>query len=322
MRYWFALADWLKSNHEAYDIVCVSGLQYDGYSASQALALLSHPLVLRAEAAGPAGDCQWQATARFGSRVRQRCQQASAIIATSESIATELIEAEYEATQISIIPNGMEALPYASRNVAERRAARVTLAGAHASLRAPKLAKIALCVEPIHATEQLPPLLSWWKRVVEHTPQTQLWLIGQGRTYDIVPRLAERCGLELAVAAPGMFDDLMELYQAADLLLMPFDSGGQSVAALEAMAVGLPVIARDTPGNRMVLADGKLGTVVDFEAEHAGEEVAGLMADLSQLEPQAMQAHEHVVQHRSLRQMGEEHLALFARLLDTESTIS
>ena len=313
MRYWFALADWLKSHRTEYDVVCVSGLHYDAYSASQALAHESHPLVLRAETAGPGGDCHWQATARFGTRVKQRCQQAHRIIATAEPIVDELIAAGYDPSQLTLIENGIRPLPPRTPQV--QLAARDTLRDAHAALRVPPKAPVVLCVDPIHTTEQLPPLLTFWKQVVQQVPEAQLWIIGQGRAYSVVPRLAERQQLELSVAVPGMFDDLTEFYEAADLLLLPFDTGGQSLAALEAMAIGLPVIARDTPANRALLANGTLGRLMPLDDPIGVEQFVAALAPSASPFPESAKLREHIVQNHSVANWGEQHLQLFEQLL-------
>ena len=313
MRYWFALADWLRGQRGTYDLVCVSGMNYDAFTVLQSLAGERQPVVLRAEAAGMGGDCHWQATNRFGRRVRSRCGQAAAIVAAGEAVAEELIASGYEEQQIRVIENGLELPP--PRCGATRLAARATLKEAHASLRTEAATPVALYTGDIHVTEQLPPLLAFWRQVVRWSPSARLWIISQGRPYEIIPRLAERQGLELAISAPGMFDDLTEFYAAADVYLLPFDTGGQSLSALEAMAAGLPVAAVDSPGNRQLLGNGTLGTLLNFESDEAAAHLAAILSDPGPTAPRATAAREHVARRNSLEQMCESHLALFEQVL-------
>jgi glycosyltransferase involved in cell wall biosynthesis len=57
----------------------------------------------------------------------------------------------------------------------------------------------------------------------------------------------------------GPVDDPLELLCALDIFVMPSLYEGLGVAALEAMACGLPVIASDTGGLREAVEDGRTG---------------------------------------------------------------
>ena len=317
MRYWFALADWLKSNRESYDFVYACGLDYAAYAASQAMSSTPERLVLRAESAGVGGDCDWLATARFGSRVRARCK-GHRIVAATESIAGELIDSGFDPQQINTIENPIDLLPHPTRQ--QQDAARDALRNAHASLLASAIQPVVVCVGTISDTESLPPLLAMWKRVVADLPAAQLWLIGQGRAYDIVPRLAERQGLELSIAAPGMFDCLDEVYQAADLVLLPFDTGGQSLAALEAMAYGLPVATVDSPRNRALLGNGMLATLLDPDPHRQGEQLGAMLRDPETLQAKCLAARDQVAARHSSIVVADKHRELFESLLAAQPT--
>ena len=317
MRYWFGLADWLKSHRESYDLVYACGLNYAAYAASQALSATPERLVLRAESAGVGGDCDWLATARFGGRVKSRSMGHS-IVAASESIAQELIGSGFDPHKIETIENPIDPMPPRSRE--SREQARATLCNAHASLRTSVLQPVVVYIGPIPNTESLPPLLMLWKRVVEQSPTAQLWLIGQGRAYQIVPRLAERQGLELSVAAPGMFDCLEEIYHAADLLLLPFDTGGQSLAATEAMAYGLPIAAIDTPGNRALAGDGKWATLLDSNADRQGEKLIAMLQNRESLRATVNAARNEIQETHATQVVARRYAKLFESLAATQPT--
>ncbi len=65
LRYMLAFSGWLRKHRDEFDLVYVSMLKHDAHAAVGALARSQIPVVLRAEGGGPAGDCQWQHTARL-----------------------------------------------------------------------------------------------------------------------------------------------------------------------------------------------------------------------------------------------------------------
>jgi glycosyltransferase involved in cell wall biosynthesis len=62
--------------------------------------------------------------------------------------------------------------------------------------------------------------------------------------------LAERLGIADRVRFLGAVDDLRPVYFASDLFVMPSLHEGRSVAALEALATGLPALFTDVAGLR------------------------------------------------------------------------
>ena len=76
----------------------------------------------------------------------------------------------------------------------------------------------------------------------------------------------------------GRIDDVRELLWASDIFAMPSLKEGLGVAALEAMASGLPVIASDVGGLREVVEDGRTGIIVppaNCKANRVGNSTAG-----------------------------------------------
>src|SRR5690606_38191908 len=128
IRYMHALSRWFRRHAGEWDAVLVSMLKHDAYAAITSLRRTRVPVVLRAEGAGDTGDVQWQRTARFGSRIKQACLEADALIAPSAAIADELMHAGYLPSRIHLIPNGVPLRPPAS--VDAKRSARQAIAGA------------------------------------------------------------------------------------------------------------------------------------------------------------------------------------------------
>lgn len=90
----------------------------------------------------------------------------------------------------------------------------------------------------------------------------KLLLVGDGRLLPELKETAARLGISDAVCFPGNIAKLAEVYQAIDLFTMPSLWEGLSLAMLEAMAAGLPMVATEVGGARDVLGNNQWGLLV------------------------------------------------------------
>jgi glycosyltransferase involved in cell wall biosynthesis len=251
VRYMLALSRWLRVHRESLDIVYVSMLKHDAYAALGTLRQANCPVILRAEGGGETGDCHWQSVGRFGLRIRRRCREAPAIVAPSEGIRDELLEAGYAADRIHFIPNGVQVGP--ERTEQRRRAARRALAEANCDLLAPYETPLALYTGRLHEGKGLLDLIDAWRLVVQQHPTARLWLVGDGPQREVLYRRVIDHELRDRVYLPGSFDQIDDLLDAADLFVLPSYQEGMSISLLEAMGAGLPVVATNIPGNRQLV---------------------------------------------------------------------
>ncbi|MEK6236288.1 MAG: glycosyltransferase family 4 protein, partial [Planctomycetales bacterium] len=109
-RYMQGIRRWLANNRDDFDVVYASMLKHDAYAALGVGAKLGFPVIARAEGAGATGDAHWQQKNPFGSQIRRRCREARAIVAPSQEIERELLQAGYEESQVVRISNGTPTL--------------------------------------------------------------------------------------------------------------------------------------------------------------------------------------------------------------------
>lgn len=86
-------------------------------------------------------------------------------------------------------------------------------------------------------------------------------LLGAGRQETELRNLVEEKGLQDNVCFYGYQSDVRPYLQAADLLAFPTIREGLGMAALEAMSMGVPVLAADNRGTREFMIDRKNGYV-------------------------------------------------------------
>jgi glycosyltransferase involved in cell wall biosynthesis len=99
------------------------------------------------------------------------------------------------------------------------------------------------------------------------TRNAQLLLVGDGPLRPQLHQLACNLGIEARVTFLGLRSDVPRILKAADVYVHSTISDGFGIAACEAMAAGLPVIATDVPGLADVVGNaGALVPIGDDEA--------------------------------------------------------
>ncbi|HEY2146684.1 MAG TPA: glycosyltransferase, partial [Pirellulales bacterium] len=148
-------------------------------------------------------------------------------------------------------------MPIPEPRTLERRAqARRTIGESNPALSLDEQTPLAVYTGRLHRMKGLNDLIAAWPRVLKHHPAARLWLVGEGPEHAVLERKARSLGLNARVVFAGSFDNLEDILTAADLFVLPSFEEGLSIALLEAMAVGLPVVASDIAGNRLVVEPG------------------------------------------------------------------
>jgi glycosyltransferase involved in cell wall biosynthesis len=317
-RYMRQLGRWLLANRDRYDVIFVSMLKHSAYTAINVGQKLGVPVLLRAEGAGQTGDCQWQQEARFGSRIRTRCQQAAGVVAPGQQVAEELLAAGYPADRIHHLPNGVSL--GTDRSKATRDAAREVLAEVNPGLQLNDGGKLVVFTGRLDRNKGLLDLVDAWAEYNRKHPTSRLWLIGDGPDRDMVFDRVEQRDLRGRVVLPGSFDDVDVILQAADLFVLPSYAEGLSLSLLEAMAQHLPVVASDIPGNRQLVDNQVHGRLVPVRDPVAlARVIEAALAEQGASAEMAEAAFQRVRQSYSLETMALGHLELFSQALSEAS---
>jgi glycosyltransferase involved in cell wall biosynthesis len=105
-------------------------------------------------------------------------------------------------------------------------------------------------------------MIQAFQEIHEFHPHARLVILGEGPSQMELKRQAQSTGLADRVHFAGFCRNVPELLAAFDIIAQPSISEGLSLAILEAMAAGKPVVACDIPGNREIITSGVNGILV------------------------------------------------------------
>lgn len=118
-------------------------------------------------------------------------------------------------------------------------------------------------LDPVKAQTQLVEAFARLHSSGEEGTKALLFIVGEGPERPRLEALVRERGLEGAVRLVGARADVPTLLAAFDVFALPSRNEGVSIAILEAMASGLPVVATRVGGNPEVVDDGRTGLLVE-----------------------------------------------------------
>jgi glycosyltransferase involved in cell wall biosynthesis len=247
--------------------------------------------------------------------------EADAFIAPSQAIYRELQAAGYPRRRIHYIPNGVPIPPPVDS--AKKQSARLALAGLDPSLKnlllpGPdgRMPLMAVYTGRLDPAKGLAELVAGWRLVRLRYPEAHLCLAGEGPMYQELARQIAEQNQTDHVHLLGPFDSVDELLAAADLFVLPSYEEGMSLALLEAMAGGVPIVATDIPGNRELVRDAQEALLVPVRnAEALAAAISRIFSHPTLAGQLAQAARQRAQTHFSLPRCLREHQTLWESLL-------
>jgi len=213
-------------------------------------------------------------------------------------------------SRYTVIPNGIDVDAFA-RDPAARRRLRRQWAVAEDQVVAAFVGRLDRQKGPdvlIRAMDSLQGRMT--------SPNVHLLIAGDGPMRGQVAKMIERSRLGGSVRLLGFTDDVSGLLSAADILVMPSRWEGFGLAAAEAMAAGLPVIATRVAGLEELVAHERTGLLVRSEdCDELAGAIARLAADPDLRRAMGQAGRDRVAAHYAIQANVAAHERLYAGVL-------
>jgi glycosyltransferase involved in cell wall biosynthesis len=175
----------------------------------------------------------------------------------------------------------------------------------------------ALYVGRLAPEKGLDLLIEAWPTVRVQFPQAQLTLIGEGPERSALAARITHLDLADVVEMPGACPDPSPWLLAADLFVLPSREEGMSIALLEAMALGIPLVASAIPGNRHLIADGEHGRLAPAGGPAAwARTILDHWGHFDHAVQMGRAARQRVARDYSIAGVARKHLDLFHALIE------
>jgi len=149
----------------------------------------------------------------------------------------------------------------------------------HRSKLAPGGEKIVMHISNFRSVKRVEDVVEIFARIKRRVP-ARLILVGDGPDRPRALKRAADVGVRDDVLFLGKHGSVEELLPCADLFLLPSESESFGLAALEAMACGVPVVASNVGGIPEVVEDGVAGFLFEAGAiDDMAEAGARLLTD-------------------------------------------
>jgi glycosyltransferase involved in cell wall biosynthesis len=300
----------LWRHRHSYDVIHVHGLSYHTFAASLVGRWLGKPTITKLANSGRASDImkmrngQHLALSRLMLPIALRCDR---FVALNTAVGRELLDAGVPADRIVQIPNGIEVGTMSIPSDREpHRPAGVVFLGR------------------LHEQKGVDVLLRAAAWIREHRPERSLRydVVGDGPLRDELLALAQNLGVASDVRFLGYHDDVAPLLDMADAFVLPSRAEGISNALLEAMAVGVPVIASDVPGNTDVVEHEANGLLVEVDDPASLAAAILRLVDEPDLRERLRQEARRTVETRySIGHVAERYVDLYRQLVSSPSAL-
>jgi glycosyltransferase involved in cell wall biosynthesis len=183
-----------------------------------------------------------------------------AIVAISSATRDALARYEFiPKAKIRVVYNGISPLISDERAVLELRN----------ELDIPTDAFVVGTVSRLDPVKNQSMMLRAFKLLLEERPDCWLLIVGDGPSRKMLESLATNLGIAPRVSFTGFVNAPVQHLAMMNVFLLSSLTEGTSMTLLEALSLGVPIVATDVGGNPEILKDGGCGVLVPSDCEQS-----------------------------------------------------
>jgi N-acetyl-alpha-D-glucosaminyl L-malate synthase BshA len=185
-------------------------------------------------------------------------QQSDVVTAVSEYLREETMRSFDCRKEVRVIPNFVDLhrfKPYARAGLRERFCSPGQ--------------RLLIHVSNFRRVKRIDRVLDWYRAIAAATPAALL-MVGDGPELPKAEQTIKEWGMTGNVHFVGRQDPVEELCSVSDLMLLPSETESFGLAALEAMACAVPVMASHAGGLPELIEDGINGLLIKEDGQAIG----------------------------------------------------
>jgi glycosyltransferase involved in cell wall biosynthesis len=178
---------------------------------------------------------------------------------------------------------------------------------------------IAISVARLSVEKDFPTLLQATAIAAKEVPDLQLRIVGDGPERANLERRVRELGIESRVEFLGERRDVPALLKQAGFFVTASLTEGISLTLLEAMAVGLPVVATAVGGNPEIVQDGVTGRLAPAAQPDAlAATMTAMCGNIAHWSTMGRAGRDRVGEWFDVRRMVADYEALYRELMPSK----
>lgn len=211
------------------------------------------------------------------------------LLAVSHATKEELVNAGMPSGLISVIHNGIDTEAWSRCQVSTSAREALGLGNAF---------PVIGYVGRISPEKDLETWLRVAAVVFQQCPKARFLVVGEGKDDSLLSQLkilAATLGIAKNVDFLGYREDLLSIYAAFDVFFLSSRREGICNSLLEAMAMGVPIVATDVGGTKELMVNGKTGHLFSpDDAKGMAQAIISLVRDRSLRENMSQAGRKHI----------------------------